>query len=372
MDKTLNPYHIAITKIPTLGNRTIRQLMEICPDAEELFSMSHAQLKEIFKNHTRPIEAFESKAGLKQAEEEVKQLEKYGIETLFFTQENYPQRLNQNGCEDTPVLLYKLGSCDLNPDRSIAMVGARKCTDYGYTVANRIIQEMASDKPLVVSGLAYGIDTAAHRACIENGVPTVAVLGHGLDIIYPNQNRPLAKQILECGGALLTEYPLGTAINAKQFPARNRIVAALADATVVVESAERGGALITANMACGYHREVFAVPGRLDDDLSQGCNDLISNNKATILRNAGDIYYQMGWKGLLMKKRRKEEQQSLFNTLEPDEQTIVNLLKKIPEMGIDDFEKNCDLSLPKIASTLLDLELKKVVRCLPGRLYNLM
>lgn len=371
MPNTLNPYHIAITKIPILGPKTIRQLMEICKTPEALFSMSEAQLKEIFSTRKSIIETILAKNVLRQAEAEIKQLQQYNIETLFFTDPEYPQRLNNQGCEDTPTLLYRLGSCNLNPAHSVAMVGSRKCTDYGRTTTVQLVQDMASDKPLIVSGLAYGIDTAAHTAAVDNNIPTVAVLGHGLDIIYPNQNRPLAKRILESGGALITEYPLNTPINPSYFPARNRIVAALSDATVVVEAAKRGGALITANIANSYFREVFAVPGRINDLTSEGCNNLIANNKAIIIRNAGDIFFQMGWKTPNGTNKRKEEQLSLFATLTPDEQVITNLLQEHHELTIDEFEKYCQFSLPKIASLLMNLELKKAIRCLPGRLYKL-
>jgi DNA processing protein len=229
---------------------------------------------------------------------------------------------------------------------------------------------MNTDKPVIVSGLAYGIDTEAHTAALDNGMPTVAVLGHGLDTIYPHSNRSLAKRILDQGGALLTEYPLDTEIQPAYFPARNRIVAALADATVVVESAERGGGLITANIANGYNREVFAVPGRLDDPLSQGCNNLIANNKAIIIRNAGDLYFQMGWKSTI-NNARHHEQQELFATLKADEQQIANLLQEYREMTMDEMEKKSDLSLPKIASLLMEMELKGAIRCLPGKIYKL-
>lgn len=371
MLKQLNPYHIAIVNIPGLGAKGVRQLLEVCTSAEQLFGMSRAQLKEIFPRHPAIVSAIEGKSTLRQAEQEVLRLKECDIETLFFTEEEYPQRLNEPGCEDTPTLLYRMGQCDLNPHHSVAMVGSRKCTDYGRTVTARLVQEMAPDKPVVVSGLAYGIDTVAHTAAVDNGLPTVAVLGHGLDIIYPSQNRALAQRILEQGGALLTEYALGTGIQAAYFPARNRIVAALADATIVVESAERGGGLITANIANSYHREVFAVPGRLDDPLSEGCNNLIINNKAIILRNAGDLYFQMGWKNAMVKARHKEQQQELFATLSENEQKIVCLLQEHREMTMDEIDQSCSLSLPKIAASLMEMELKGVVRCLPGRIYKL-
>lgn len=367
----MNPYHIALTHIPGLGNKSIRQLLAICPKAEELFSMSHAQLKEIFRHHDAIISAIENKATVAQAEQEIRTMEGYGVDAVFCTDNDYPQRLNETGCEDTPVLLYRKGSCNLNASHAVAMVGSRKCTDYGLCTVTRLVEEMKADHTLIVSGLAYGIDTAAHTAAVGNGLPTVAVLGHGLDIVYPYQNRLLSHRILDQGGALLSEYPVGTGISAVHFPARNRIVAALSDATIVVEAAERGGALITANMANSYHREVFAVPGRLDDPLSEGCNNLIINNKAIMIRNAGDLFYQMGWKNTFDRQRQREEQLSIFASLGSHEQTVVTLLEANREMTLDEIVEKSGLSLPKIASILMDLELKNVVRCLPGRLYKL-
>ncbi len=367
----MNPYHIALTLIPGLGNKTIRQLLALCPNAEELFAMSRPQLRELFGNHNGIIDAVESKTPLAQAEQAIPLMEKHGVDTLFCTDSDYPRRLNEAGCEDTPVLLYRRSKCNLNAQHSVALVGSRKCTDYGRSTTARLVHEMETDKTLIVSGLAYGIDTAAHTAAVENGLPTVAVLGHGLDIVYPYQNRRLADSILERGGALLSEYPLLTGINAAYFPARNRIVAALSDATIVVEAAERGGALITANMANSYHREVFAVPGRLGDPLSEGCNNLIINNKAIMIRNAGDLFYQMGWKNTFDRQRQKEEQLSLFASLNSNEQAVVQLLTDNREMTLDEIVAKSGMALPKIASTMMDLELKNIVRCLPGRLYKL-
>ena len=333
--------------------------------------MSRPQLKDIFGKHEGVIDAIAGKSTLPQAEKLIAEAEKYHIEMLFFTDPDYPQRLNAAGCEDSPTLLFKLGPCDLNLQHSVALVGSRKATDYGRTTTVRLIEEMAADNPLIVSGLAYGIDTAAHTTAVDNGVPTVAVLGHGLDIIYPSQNRALAKRIVEQGGALITEYPLHTEIKATNFPARNRIIAALSDATIVVEAAERGGALITANIASSYNREVFAVPGRLDDITSEGCNNLIVNNKAIMIRNAGDLFFQMGWKSTFDKRRRKEQQQSLFASLTANERAIVELLTQNKEMTMDEIDRQSDLPLPKIASVMVELELKNVIRCLPGRVYKL-
>lgn len=367
----MNPFQIALTFIPGLGAKSIRQLLDICPDVEELFSYSKKQLGDIFGRHQSIIDAIANRTTLPLAEKEIAEMSKYGIYTLFFNEPDYPSRLNESGCEDTPVLLYCLGRCNLNAPHSVAFVGSRKCSDYGRTTTDRIVQELVSDNTLIVSGLAYGIDTAAHTAAVNCGLTTVAVLGHGLDTLYPSQNRGLAKRILDQGGALISEYPLHTAINAAYFPARNRIVAALSDAVVVVESAERGGALITANIANSYHREVFAVPGRLDDPLSYGCNNLIINNKAIMIRHAGDLYYQMGWSNTFNRKRQIEQQQSLFATLSDKEQIIVNLLTENHEMTLDEIVDKSAIPLPKIAALMMELELKNVVRCLPGRIYKL-
>ena len=367
----MNPYAIALTYVPGLGNKSIRQLLALHPDPEKIFCMSASQLKEIFGRHTRIINAIQAKAVLHDAEKAVTEMEKHHIEALFYTDSAYPQRMNQEGCEDTPVLLYRLGSCDLNATHSVAVVGTRHASDYGRATTHRLINEISLDKTLIVSGLAYGIDTESHTAALQHGLPTVAVLGHGLDRIYPPQNRLLAKQIIESGGALVTEYPMGAPINPSNFPARNRIIAAMADATIVVEAAEKGGALITANIASGYNREVFAVPGRLDDTYSAGCNNLIANNKAAILRNAGDLFFQLGWKYKADTASAQERQQSLFATLNRDEQKMHRLLEENREMTMDDFATKSNFPLPKIAALLTELELKNAIRCLPGRIYKL-
>lgn len=367
----MNPYQIALTLIPGLGGKTIRQLLDICHSPEELYGCSRNQLKEIFGKHTSIVNAIESKSTLPAAEQQIVQLEKINAHTLFCTESDYPQRLNESGCEDSPVLLYKMGQCNLNSAHTVAIVGSRKATDYGRTTTIRLVQEMKGNHPLIISGLAYGIDSSAHTAALDAGLPTAAVLGHGVEMIYPREHIPLARRIVENGGCLLSEYPIGTPINPANFPARNRIVAAMSDATIVVEAAERGGALITANIANGYHREVFAVPGRLTDPYSAGCNSLIIDNKAIAIRNAGDLFFQMGWKNTFDSRKKSAEQQSLFAELSPEEQKLTTLLDKHGEMRLDELVQESGLSMPKTAALLINLELKKVIRCLPGRLYKL-
>lgn len=367
----MSPYPIALSMISGLGNKSIRQLLDIEPAPEQIFHYSHSQLKDIFGRHANIISAIENKTTVAEAERQIGQLEKIGARTLFCTESDYPRRLNEPGCEDTPVLLYIMGQCDLNAEHTVAMVGSRKATDYGRSTAARLVQEMKGNAPLIVSGLAYGIDGAAHTAALDTQLPTAAVLGHGLEMIYPREHVALARRIIEQGGCLLSEYRIGTPISPTNFPARNRIVAAMSDATIVVEAAERGGALITANIANSYHREVFAVPGRLTDPLSAGCNSLIIDNKAIAIRNAGDLFFQMGWKNTFDKRQKQSEQQSLFAELKPDEQKLAALLNAEGEMRIDELVQKSGLSLPKTAATLINLELKKVIRCLPGRLYKI-
>lgn len=361
-------YDIALTMTPGVGSTTCRKIMELCGSSEELFAMSRKQLAELFGPHREVAEHIASRTALARAEEEMRFVERNGLRALFFTEADYPQRLNGEETADCPALVYVQGSADLNMERSVSIVGTRRATPMGRDECEALVGELVPLGPTVVSGLAYGIDTAAHTAALEHGLPTVAVLGHGLDTIYPQANRRIATRIIESGGALMTEYPSGTAINPRYFPARNRIIAALGDATVVVEASEKGGALITAAIASSYHRDVFAVPGRLNDTYSKGTNNLIATNKALLLRNADDIAYQLGWP----MTGREARQQELFTPLAPDEQRIAGLLQKNSTLTLDEMVTLSGFALPKVASLLFNLEMQKIVRPLPGRLYQYM
>ena len=359
---------IALTFTSGLGNSSIRRLVDLYPD-EDIFSLPKSELKAAFGSHRDIADNILNKSGFARAEEELCFCEKNHIRPLFFTSPDYPTRLNRPETDDCPALLYLLGSTDLNPERSIAVVGTRRATSYGRDNTDRLVRELNPYHTPIVSGLAYGIDTAAHTAALNHNLPTVAVLGHGLDQIYPAQNRPLAKRILEAGGALVTEYPSGTAINPRYFPARNRIIAALADATVVVEASEKGGALITAAIAASYQREVFAVPGRLTDTYSRGTNNLIATNRAFLVRNADDIAFQLGWP--LMGEQTEMAEMKDMPKLSSDEQKIVNALKTSDHFTLDEIASATSFSLPKAASLLFNLEMNKVIRTLPGHLYQI-
>lgn len=363
----MNPlYQIALTMIPGVGGKTARQILEFYPDPEELFREDRKSLEAAFGK--RPIvDHILNKATLPAAENEMNFVEKNNIRMLFVNNSDYPQRLKRPGCEDAPVLLYYKGNADLNCGKVVAIVGSRKATDYGRTATEKLVQELTSENILIVSGLAYGIDGASHQAALNNGLPTVGVLGHGLNLIYPASHRNLAKDMLANGG-LLTEFPSNTKLDPGLFPARNRIIAAMADVVVVMEAAKRGGALITAEIANGYNRDVFALPGRTTDTYSEGCNNLIKSNKANLLTSADDIFYITGWK---RNKNSKAVQQTMFQEFVGEEKTIYDLLLLHKELTIDEISSLCDLSLPKIAKTLLTLELKNVCKRLPGKIYKL-
>lgn len=359
---------IALTFTPGIGNTAIRRLVDLYPD-QDIFSLPKSELKTAFGTHKGIIDNILNKSAFARAEEELHFCEGNHVRPLFFTDPDYPTRLNTPETDDCPALLYCLGTVNLNPERSIAVVGTRRATAIGRNNTDMLVRELKNYEPHIISGLAYGIDAAAHTAALEHGLPTVAVLGHGLDRIYPAQNRPLAKRILENSGALVSEYPSGTAINPGYFPARNRIIAALSDATVVVEASEKGGALITAAIAGSYHREVFAIPGRLGDTYSKGTNNLIATNRALLVRGARDIAFQMGWpivgEQLTMNNLDDEKK------LSPEEQRIVDQLKEKDILTLEELSTSTGFSLAKTASLLFDLEMDNRIHTLPGHAYQL-
>jgi len=358
---------IALTFIPRLGPTAIRRLMEAYP-GEDIFSLPRQELKAAFGSHIGIIESISSKSGHARAEQELAFCEKNGIRPLFFTDSDFPEQLNRPECGDSPVLLYVMGRADLNAERTVSVVGTRRATAQGRDNTDRLVRDLKAYNTPIVSGLAYGIDTAAHTAALDHGLPTVAVLGHGLDRIYPPENRPLAKRILDAGGALVTEYPNGTAIHPKYFPARNRIIAAMGDATVVVEASEKGGALITAAIAASYQRDVFALPGRLTDTYSRGCNNLIATNRAQLLRTADDIAFQLGWP--LIGKQMAIAEAEEAAALSPTEQKVIDLLQEHDRMTLDEVAARLAASLPKAAGLMFNLEMRGLVHTLPGHLYQ--
>ncbi|MBP5515644.1 MAG: DNA-processing protein DprA [Bacteroidales bacterium] len=360
-------YEIALTMLPGVGCSSARQLLDIVESAEALFNMNRSELKNLFGNHEEIVSVILNKSMFKDVENELKFIEKNKIKVLYFTEPEFPQRLNRSECTDAPILLYALGNSDMNPERSVSIVGTRKATDRGRDITRHLVDGLRGEGITVVSGLALGIDSESHEGALSNSLQTIGVLAHGLDRIYPASNRNLAKRMLASEGALVTEMRSGTAITPGLFPARNRIIAALSDATIVVEASKKGGALITANIASGYHRDLFAFPGRVDDKYSEGCNGIIAACKAILIRDADDIFLNMGWE---RKTKKIGKQTTLFPKIEGDEAVIYNVLKEHPEISMEEIRDFCSLSLPKIATGLLSLELKNLCRCLPGKIYK--
>ena len=292
-------------------------------------------------------------------------IEKYRLKVLFFLDPDYPRRLVD--CFDSPVYLFYKGSADLNAEKIIGIVGTRSATDYGKSVTRDLISGLRQESPLVVSGLAYGIDSHAHRAALDNGLDTLGVLGHGLDRIYPGNNKAMAEKMLKQGG-LLTEFFSCTEPDRENFPQRNRIIAGLCDAIVVVEAAEEGGALITADIAHSYGRDVFAIPGRIGDKYSGGCNMLMKLKKAEVLRNAEDLIYEMGWS--VSGKKVPALQPKLFIPLTRDEEKVIELLRAEGDLDIDEISRRSELPVNKVAVALLNLEMENVIQCKPGKLFR--
>jgi DNA processing protein len=307
-----------------------------------------------------------SKDILGNAEKEIGFIERYKITPLFFQHESYPQRLKN--CLDSPILLFYKGNADLNANRVVGIVGTRKATEYGKGMTHELITGLVHQQVLIVSGLAYGIDSCAHRCSLDTGLNTVGVLGHGLDTVYPWLHRPMAERMVGQGG-LLTEFLSNTKPDRSNFPRRNRIIAGMCDAIVVVEAGRKGGALITAEIANSYNRDVFAVPGRLTDPYSDGTNYLIRTNRAALIQKADDIEYLMGWKTdstVIPATQRK-----IFIEMTPDEERIVALLQENGQLGIDEICARVEAHVSKVSAALLNREFEGIVKCLPGKAYSM-
>src|SRR6185436_1217929 len=312
-------YKIALTLISGVGNVIARNLVSYCGSVEGVFKESKKRLEKIPEVGPVTAEAIVKHRDFERAEKECLFIEKYKITPLFYLDKNYPSRLKN--CSDAPVMLYYKGTADLNAQRIVAMVGSRSATEYGKSVTENLIADLKNIKVIIVSGLAYGIDICAHKAALKNEMETIGVLAHGLDRVYPGLHKSIAEKMIGHGG-LLTEYLTETNPDKENFPQRNRIVAGISDAVIIIEAAKKGGALITAEIANNYNRDVFAVPGKLNDIYSEGCNHLIKINKAALIESSKDIEYIMGWEEKQIKKV-KSSQRNLFVELNPEEKSLV-------------------------------------------------
>ncbi|MDP4264327.1 MAG: DNA-processing protein DprA [Bacteroidota bacterium] len=360
-------YRIALTLIPHIGPVQAKILLQQF-EPEEIFRAKKSSLEKIEGIGSIRANSIHHFDDFKTAEEEMAFIKKYTVRPVFITDKEYPQRLLN--CYDSPTLLYFKGEADLNASKIIAVVGTRNHTEYGRQLTEKLINDLLGLNIMVLSGLAYGIDGIAHKAAIKNNISTIGVLAHGLDLVYPPQHTGLAKDMIRQNGGLLTEFRSKTNPDKHNFPARNRVVAGMSDAVIVVETGVKGGSMITAELANGYNKDVFAFPGRVTDSKSGGCNYLIKNNKAVLLTEAGELLELMNWKETPRQARGKK-QKELFIELSADEKIIVSILKEKETVHIDEINLRSGLSSSATAAAILNLELQNIVFSHPGKRYSL-
>ncbi len=359
-------FQIALSLIPNVGNVIAKNLIAYLGSIEAVFDASEKVLTKIPGIGAVISKSIVENRDVSRGEAEIEFMAKHEIQASFYLDDEYPSRLKR--CVDAPLVLFSKGNINFNREKVVAIVGTRNATDYGRKFCEELISGMAERTGYcVVSGLAYGIDVAAHKACLNNGVPTIGVLGHGLDMVYPSLHKSVAQKMLDSGG-LVSDFISQTKIDRQNFLQRNRIIAGLADATIIVESAEKGGALVTADIAGSYNRDVFAVPGRSSDLFSRGCNQLIKENKATLIESLVDLEYFMSWQQAIDKPRKIQRQ--LFVPLTPDEQRIVDALQS-DTLYIDQLCQQVALPMGRVSALLLGLEFSGVVESLPGKMYRL-
>lgn len=360
-------FEIALTLIPGVGSVIAKNLVSYCGSPEAVFKSKESLLLKIPEVGKVVASQIINHSVFESAEKEVSAVRKKKIETVFYTEKNYPARLKN--CIDAPVMLFYKGDIDFNPKKTIAIVGTRNATDYGKNFCETFISDLQKHNVQIVSGLAYGIDICAHKAALKNNLSTVAVLAHGLDRIYPSVHKSTTEKMLDNGG-IVSEFITGTNPDRENFPKRNRIVAGMCDAVIVVEASLKGGALITADIASSYNRDVFALPGRIQDEYSQGCNSYIKINKAAMIESATDLEYQLGWDLLEKSTNKKITQRELLIDLNDEEKILLDYLTSNGKQHIDTIGIYCNVPVSKIPSALLSLEFKGAVRSLPGKMYE--
>ncbi len=357
---------IALTLVKNVGPVISKNLISYCGGLDAIFLEKKSRLLKIPHINVKIYDQLNSKEILKRAEKEIAFIERHKIQTYYFLSNDYPARLKH--FPDAPILLYFKGSPVINHRRTLAIVGTRKITQNGRAICESIIKDLVNYDVCVFSGLAYGVDTHAHKNCVHMQIPTIGVLGHGLDLLYPSENIKLAKKMVQNGG-ILTEFLSGTKPEAMHFPQRNRVVAMLSDAVLVVESGESGGSMITADFAFQYNKDVFAIPGHPDDAMSKGCNLLIKQNKASLVENVEDIAKSLSW--TLEKESKQKAQMSLSFEFTEEESQVMNLLKGRKAIELDSIHYRTSYPLSRLSSILLNLEFKGIIKTLPGKKYIL-
>ncbi|TNE55344.1 MAG: DNA-protecting protein DprA [Bacteroidetes bacterium] len=355
---------IALTLIPGLGPRKARKILEHFGTSEAFFHAEKKALIQVFGLGQQFVRQIDRKTALRQAKTHVSDVLQQGLQTYFLQDETYPKYLRE--CADAPILLFGKGALPINNYKAISIVGTRSATAYGLELCEELISNFTGKNILVVSGLAYGIDIHVHRLCLKYDVPTIGVMGNGPDRVYPAIHRKVAKDMLKQGG-ILTEFLPGTKPEKENFPMRNRIVAGISQATIVIESKTKGGSLITATLANDYNRDVFAFPGQVHQPYSEGCNWLIQQNKAHLIRNAQDFFRFMDWP----MENASDMQLDLFKGLAPDERSIIKCFLNSLEQNFEGLVRHSGLKLPELSSALLRLEIRGLIRALPGQKYLL-
>jgi len=359
---------LALQQVDGVGDIMAKKLINHCGSAEAIFNRKSSQLAAIDGIGSVLLQKLKDKSIFEKAEQELNFINSNEINVTYFQDENYPDRLKH--CIDGPVLLFTSGNVDLKNKRIISIVGTRQITSYGMEFCRKLIEDLAPLEPVIVSGFAYGVDIFAHQLAIEHNLQTIGVVAHGLNQIYPKTHKKYVAKVEENGG-FMTEFWSSSNPDKENFVRRNRIVAGISEATIVVESADRGGSLITANMANDYNRDVFAVPGRITDKFSHGCNNLIKMQKANLLTSAADLVYMLNWEIASPERNdKKPVQKQLFVTLEVDEQKVYDYLLKNGKELMDIIALRCDFPIYKISGMLLNMELKGVIRPLPGKLFE--
>lgn len=358
-------YRIALTQTDQIGDKRARQLLQHFETAKEIFYASPKRLMTVGNLGGRKLPALRSVVNEAKIRRELAFINKHNIQPLFITDEAYPQKLKN--CPDAPVLLYYKGNIDLNKRKLVAIVGTRKNTDYGLRATEELVEGLRAQDAVIVSGLAFGIDIIAHRKAVQLGMATIGVMAHGMDMIYPSQHKHISREMAVNGG-LLTEYPSGTDPDRFNFPMRNRIVAGMCDVTVVVETEQKGGAMITAKLAAGYNREVAAFPGRSTDKKSDGCNYLLRTQIAQLITGSEDLLEMMNWQN---EERPKVSQSRLFPPLTDTETVVAAVLDRSDGIHIDEICRKTGMASTALSSLLLGMELNGFVRSFPGKRYSL-
>ncbi|MBW2961636.1 DNA-processing protein DprA [Mesonia aestuariivivens] len=356
-------YLLALQRIPYVGDITAKKLVHHFGSAEAIFKAKKDRILAIDGVGHKVAKLLDFSAYEREVLQEINFIQENGIKVTYFEESTYPEHLKH--CIDAPILLFEKGNIDLQHKKIISIVGTRKATNHGIAFCEQLISELAPLNPVIVSGFAYGIDICAHKAALANNLQTVACLAHGLNQIYPKSHQKYKNEVLKNGG-FISDFWSDKTFDRKNFLKRNRVIAGISEATIVIESAEKGGSLVTADIAHSYNREVFAVPGRTTDSFSKGCNELIKTQKAQLITSAADLVYYLGWEI----EENKPKQTQLFVDLSGEEEKVLNELKKLGKTELDVLALACQMPTFEITTYLLSLELNGLVRPLPGKMFE--